>query len=98
MTNRSSEVAPGVWLDEYCEGHFMMIEKGKASVFIHRGASPKSTSTTAKVGTAPFQMRVSGHGAQEIVDADGRIVARTTDEVAGELICKLLNLYKKVKG
>jgi hypothetical protein len=103
----SVEIAPGLWLDEYDDGFYMMVEKGKASVFIRRGVPPKDAPasvtasprpTPVNLGSAPFQVRASGDTGQEVVSAEGRVVARTTDPAAGELICKLLNVYKKVKG
>ena len=98
MTMPSVEVTPGVWLEEYDDGHFMMVERnGKASVIIHRAAPAKTPSPPTKVGTVPFQVRTPASGGQEIVDAEGRVVARTTDGATGELISKLLNLYTKAK-
>ncbi len=107
MTHPSVEVAPGVWLDEYDDGYYMMVEKGKASVFIRRGVPPKdaSSATTANpaqspvnLGSAPFGLRLAKDGGHEVVNAEGRFVARTPDAATGDLIRKLLNLYKKVKG
>lgn len=40
---------------------------------------------------AAFSVRSSGHVGQEILDADGRIIAWTTDPWVAEVIAKFLN-------
>src|SRR5690606_8454866 len=40
---------------------------------------------------SPFSFRSSGNVGQELVDADGRVVAWTTDEWVAAVICRLLN-------
>jgi len=39
----------------------------------------------------PFTVRGSGGVGQEVVDADGRIVAWTTDAWLAQVICRLLS-------
>ncbi len=91
MSQPSSEVAPGVWLEEFTDNRFVMTEKnGRASVFIHRSKLP-----TLKE-TPPYQVRESGNVGQEIVNEDGNIVCWTTDPVVAALIAKLLTLHRKV--
>lgn len=40
---------------------------------------------------SPFSIRSSGNVGQEIVDANGRVVAWTTGELVAAVICHLLN-------
>lgn len=39
----------------------------------------------------PFSIRQSGNIGQEILDADGKIIAWTTDDWTAQVIAKLLN-------
>ena len=94
MTNQCSEIAPGLWMEEYEPGRFMVTGKsGTADVIIHRNGSPKSP----RLETPPFTVRASGNIGQEILDLDGNVFAWTTDPVKAALIVKLLTLHKKVE-
>lgn len=91
MAQPASELAPGVWLEEFTDSSFLITERsGRASVTIHRGSSPSPAA-------APFQVRLSGNVGQEIVNQDGKIVCWTTDPVMAALICKLLTLHRRVE-
>lgn len=52
---------------------------------------PSSTRWDTKELDGPFSIRSSGNVGQEIVDADGRVVSWTTDELVAAVICRLLN-------
>jgi len=47
-------------------------------------------SSTACAIPGPFSIRSNGNVGQELLDADGRIIAWTTIPWLGELICALL--------
>jgi hypothetical protein len=92
MTQKSVEISPGMWLDEFDDEHFAIVENGRASVFIAR-RKPRAKSPTP-VDAPPFDVRASGNVGQEILDGDGKVIAWTTDEAKAALICKLLTLHK----
>lgn len=52
---------------------------------------PSSTRWDTREPDSQFVIRSSGIIGQEIIDADGRVVAWTTDEWVAAVICRLLN-------
>lgn len=60
------------------------------------GPPPSSTRWATPELDGPFMIRSSGNIGQEILDADGRVVAWTTDEWIGRVICRLLNEHEEL--
>ena len=58
--------------------------------------SERPTFSTACAIHGPFMVRSSGNIGQELLDADGRIIAWTTMPWLGELICALLTDFTKI--
>ena len=75
------------------KGHYIkMIEPdGKVSMVISlNDPLPKP------VAIDPYQVRTLWSG-QEIIDTDGKVIATTTDPQEAALLCKMRNLYEKVR-
>ena len=73
-------------------------ENGRKDVLICRHLFSPDPQPVKKVESPHYEVRPSGNCGQEILDISGTVICWTTDEVMAALICKLLNVYKKVKG
>lgn len=67
---------------------------GEVSTIIAVNTSPPPQPTP--ISDKPFQVRQSSRG-QEIMNAQGEIVARTTDEAIARHICFLLIAYRNIQ-
>lgn len=73
-------------------------ENGKKVLMICHNLMAPDPKPAKRAESPHYEVRPSGNCGQEILDTSGTVVCWTTDEVMAALICKLLNVYKKVKG
>ena len=80
-----------------CGRSIRMIEpNGKVSMVITGDLKPPSKSP-APISDALFHVRHTRNG-QEIVSADGEIIATTTDEANAKHVCNLLLVWENMKA